>query len=519
MTLGGNVGHCARRLAILACLLAPSAVHAQLAPVGVPAGVFRVDLDGALEVWDHRWLDGKRQPLGADLSSPAAGSDLFPFLSDADARIARITGLSSFRLNLGALQSDAQAENNRGFLGLALGLTRSITVFGRVPLVQVKVETHFALDSTSGNAGPNPGSGAQAAFFQELDASLTALANRIAAGNFDGNPALKAQAQSTLAAGSSLRDDLFGLLADAATASPFVPLATSDAGTAIGNRVADLQTTLATDFGVSGFTATPALPTERISPENFVDFLRDPAGPIATRPGGYKVTFRGDAEAGLALTLVDHWDRGAHRGGLRTAVEGLVRFPTGQVAPPDRLISLGTGDGQTDLEFRVTNDLGAGRWGLRAEAMYNLQLASDYLVRVAPPTQPFVPIDRLSAVHRDPGNVVSIAVRPIFRLTPTFAVEGTAMHWSRGEDKVSYLAPADSIPGVDASVLAQDTKASATVLGIGVTFSSPGRFRPGGNGMPVDASWGYERVVSTSGGIVPDSHVMRARLRFYLTLF
>ena len=50
-------------------------------------GVVRVELDGTMDIWDHRWRDGAREPLGADLSSPALGSDLLPFLSDADARI------------------------------------------------------------------------------------------------------------------------------------------------------------------------------------------------------------------------------------------------------------------------------------------------------------------------------------------------------------------------------------------------------------------------------------------------
>jgi hypothetical protein len=220
------VGHCARRLAVLACLLAPSAVRAQLAPVGVPAGAVRVDLDGAVDIWDHRWLDGKRQPLAADLSSPALGSDLLPSLGDADARIGRITGLSGYRLNLGALTADAQAEEGHGFLGLALGITRAITVFGRIPLVRARVQTHFALDPAGADAGLNPGSDQQTAFFQQFDASLTALGDRLAAGDFDGDPALKARAQSTLDAGTSLRDDLFGL-SDPVTASPFVPTATS----------------------------------------------------------------------------------------------------------------------------------------------------------------------------------------------------------------------------------------------------------------------------------------------------
>jgi hypothetical protein len=31
----------------------------------------------------------------------------------------------------------------------------------------------------------------------------------------------------------------------------------------------------------------------------------------------------------------------------------------------------------------------------------------------------------------------------------------------------------------------------------------------------VDAGWTYERVVGASGGIVPDVHRIRARLRLY----
>jgi hypothetical protein len=513
------VGHCVRRLAVLACLLVPSALRAQLAPVGVPAGILRVDLDGALESWDQRWRDGAREPLGADLSSPAAGSDFFPSLGDADARIGRITGLPDFRLNLGTLTTDAVADVGRGSLGLALGLTRSLTVFGNIPLVQARVQSAIQLDAATADAGVNPGAAEEAGFFQELDASLTALSGRIAAGDFDADPALKARAQATLDAGSALRSDLFGLLADPVTASPFVPTATSPAGTAIGSRVAGLQTTLATDFGVAGFTTGVALPDTPVTRDDIVGLLGDPAGPIVLRTAESKVTFRGDAEAGLALTLADHWDRGARRGGFRAAVEGLVRFPTGRVARPDRLLALGTGDGQTDVELRLTTDLGAGRWGLRAEGMYNRQLAADYLVRVAPPTQPLAGIDLLSVVRRDPGDVVSLAVRPFFRLAPTLAIQGSAMRWSRGADEVGYLTPADSVPGVSASVVAQDTKASATVLGIGITYSSPGRLRPGGKGLPVDASWTYERVVAASGGIVPDSHRTRAGLRVYFDLF
>ncbi|MEO7476316.1 MAG: hypothetical protein ABIY46_13375, partial [Gemmatimonadales bacterium] len=289
-----------RRLPLLFCLLAPSAAGAQLAPVGVPAGVVRLDLDGGIDIWDRRWRDGERQPLGADLSSPALGSDLLPSLGDADARIGRITGLAGYRLNLGTLTTDAQAEDSRLYFGAAIGLTRSITIFGRMPLVRVRVQSAFRLDPTAADAGLNEGSASQAAFFQEFDASLATLGARIAAGDFDGDPALRARAQTTLDAGGALRTDLFGLLSDPATASPYVPTAASTAGTTVLTRVTDLQTTLATDFGVSGFTTAPALPTDPVGADAFVASISDPAGPIATRPGESKLTFRGDAEAGVA---------------------------------------------------------------------------------------------------------------------------------------------------------------------------------------------------------------------------
>ena len=138
---------------------------------------------------------------------------------------------------------------------------------------------------------------------------------------------------------------------------------------------------------------------------------------------------------------------------------------------------------------------------------------------MASPRQPLASIDLLSVVRRDPGDVTTLAVRPFFRLAPTLAIQGSAMHWSRGADEASYPSPADSVPGVAASVVADDTRASATVLGIGLTYSNPGRLRPGGSGLPVDAGWMYERVVHASGGIVPDRHRMRAMLRLYFGVF
>jgi hypothetical protein len=512
------VGYGARCLGVIVCLSAPSVARAQLAPVGVPSGALRFEVDGTFDSWDKRFFDGQKEGVGADLSGPL-DSDLLPILAPYDAIVQRATGLGGLRLNLGALTTDAQADVSTAVLGLTLGVTRSIAVFGRLPLARTRVQTNLDLDTASANAGLNPGTAAQDPFFAQFDVALSTLEAQIAAGAYDGDPARRALADATLTQGDTLFGDLFMLLGDPGTASLVIPTGGSEAGAALAARIVALQATLDTDLGIGGFSTGPALPAAPVTADDVVSIVSDPSGPIGIRTGASEVTFRGDAEAGLALTIADRWDRGGRRGGFRAAVEGLLRFPTGVRARTDRLLAIGTGDGQTDVELRGVVDLGTGNVGIRLEGGYNRQLAGDVLERVAPPSQPFPARSLLTAVRLDPGDVTTLAVRPFFRLARTFALIGSLERWSKGLDAVEYRSEADAIPGVDASVLAQETDASATLLSFGVTYSNPGALRPGGTGLPVDGGWTYERIVSASGGIVPDTHRIRARLRVYFDLW
>jgi len=505
-----------RRLWIVACLFAPSPAWAQLPPVGLPGGVVRLDLDGSLETFDRRFLHGNRESYAADLSSPALGSDRIPSLADADARVGRIIGNASYRLNLGGLTTDALADVGKGSLGLSLGLTDQITLFGRLPLVRTRVQPTTRLNPASADAGLNADEATHAAFFGGLDAALATLSSKLAAGDYNADPARLALAQATLTAGTVLRGDLFGLLADPATASPVVPTSTSSTGAAVLTRITDLQNTLASSLDVPGFTAVPTLPTDPLGDDGLGQIL---AGPLALRVGQSGVTFRGDAEAGAALTLIDRWDLGARRGGFRLAVSGLVRFPTGRIDQTDRPLDIGSGDGQTDIQVDAVADLGAGRFGARVGGSYVRQLASDVLARVTGPGQPFVGPDRLTRVRRDPGDVLALEARPFYRLARTLALQVGVQHWTRKADQVSYSTSGDALPGVDASLLAEESGANATVLSVGITYANPGGLRPGGTGLPVDATWNYERVLRAGSGRVPDSHAVRGRLRLYFGLW
>jgi hypothetical protein len=185
----------------------------------------------------------------------------------------------------------------------------------------------------------------------------------------------------------------------------------------------------------------------------------------------------------------------------------------------DSPLDIGTGDGQTDIQVDLVADLGAGAFGARLGGSYVRQLPASVQLRVAPPSQPFVGPDRLTFVRRNPGDIIAINVQPFFRLARTIALQAGVQHWSRKVDQVSYRSPVDALPGVDPGVLAEERAANATLLSAGITYSNPGGLRPGGTGLPVDASWAYERVLRSGSGRVPDSHRVRGQFRVYFGLW
>jgi hypothetical protein len=164
-------------------------------------------------------------------------------------------------------------------------------------------------------------------------------------------------------------------------------------------------------------------------------------------------------------------------------------------------------------------DIGTGVVGARLTGSYLRQLPSDIALRVTSPSQPFVGPQRLTIVRRDFGDIVAFGARPFYRLARTFALQAGVEHWSRKSDAVTYATPSGAIAGVDAGVLAEESSANATMLSLGVTYANPGALRPGGKGMPVDASWTYERVLRSGGGRVPDTHAVRGRFRVYFRLW
>lgn len=507
-------------------------LSAQLAPVGAPKGTLRFDIGGMFQSADQRIFDGNTEDYLADFGRGTSVRDGLPSLAAADALIAGIVAQPNYRLNLGIQRANGQLTVGTGTIGVALGITRKITIFANVPFVTTRVQAHVGIDPANSDGGVNPAHptfgtpAAQAladAFFTAFTNALAALDTRIANGTYAGDPGLEAIANSISARGASLQADLFNLTRDAG-ASPFVPTSGSATGQEIIGVIRGLQDTLSSTLGVTGtgFNADPVLADARLNDAEFADYLASTGDTVTAVPlAEAKVSRMGDMDIGAIFTVIDRFDRpGKKLGGFRLAVTGLLRLPTGQLDDPNNLIDVGTGNGRYEVGVSGTADVGAGRIGTRLQGGYLLRLAALRVRRVAPLDDPFATAE-LSNINENAGDVLSLSARPFFRLAPGLALHGLVDYYRVGADAAEYNSPSDVIPGVSASVL-EEGQRTALAVGGGITYvgRAAHECEPGRKcGWPIEAAWNYSTVVRATGGRVTKFRTTRLEIRWYQRLW
>lgn len=506
----------------------PTRLPGQIAPLGVPAGYARLEVNGGFDWANERYRDGTRESLAAPLTSPALGQVAIPTLVDADRRIAGLIGITGYQMNLGRSTGSGQSSRGVGELGLALGLLRQVTLVGRMSLVQAWNRQDLALAAETGDAGVNAAdptlgdaAGAQAAqlFSTNFNNALATLEGRIAGGAYDGDPATLALAEETLASGRLLADSLSALLIDPASVAAFLPLATSFAGSALNGRVSTVQATLSGPLGVPGFTDPVPLPDGAATADDVRRYATGTGGPIAYEEfTSSKLIGPGDVSVGAVFTPVDRWD--APRGqGLRLALEGTVRLPTGQAADVNDALATATGAGTTRLEGRGALDLGWGTFGARVSAGFAAQTAHTYERRVGAPVEALVPAVRRATVRQSGGSEWRVGVAPHLRVARFFALQATGAYARRNALDFAYATAADSVPGVPASVLGQSSGASRVELGVGAIYSSGGQRPDGSPYRALDAGWAWRTIVASSGGIQTKWSGMELYFRYYARFF
>ncbi len=513
-----------RAVALLSGFVAvPTA--AQLAPLTAPKGLLRLDFGGRFDNWDQRYRNGVKQDAGSDFTfDPFEGRFLAP-LDSAQAALRRVTGVQDISLSLGRTASSMLVNVGTASIGAAYGLTSRLTIFGTVPIVRVRVQNRFDLDTLSATAGFNPadptfgspaGAGQTAGFLAELQSALTSISAKLGSGVFDNNPVRKALAQQILSTGTPLSTNLKAFLPTVT----FLPVMGSPAAGALTAPIESLRASIETlaELGVT-LVSSPALPARGPTSADFEDFATNPAGPLQARAFVPPVLqYLGDIEVGTAFTWLDH--RPVRSGfAIRSVVVGTVRLRTGQLDRADNFFDIGTGDRQPDVQGDVVTDIARGRLGARLTARYVLQLSGRQERRLSSPDRPFALASTLAAVEWNPGEIIEGSFEPFMRIAPTLALSAGVRYWSKGADRYTYVRNQAPIDGTSPDVLSAGSAQNAVSLQAGLTFSHDGARRDGTRGLPMDAWLRWEMIASSSEGRVPATQSVSLMLRLYRKLF
>jgi hypothetical protein len=503
-------------------LLAPLATaRAQLPLLTAPSGTLRIELGGGFFPTDRLRVDGANMPLGSRLTGPFDASAT-PLLGQVATDLAGVLGRPASSLSLGSLTAVAEQQRGVGTIGLGLGITRRLTLSVVVPIVSVRTQLQLRPDVSGATVGLNPadlalgtagGIAQTTAFFTAFDGAITSLGGRIAEGDYT-DPAQLALAQETLGRATALRTNLYRLLADPVRSAAVLPTATSGDGAALLELIGTLDATLVGSLGSDAIGTTPALPTTVLTTSDLDALLSAPSGFGIESPEDIPPVGLGDVEVALTAEVLRRGTPG-DAGWLAAWVRGGARLSTGRAPRPAYLLDQGSGDGQPDIELGGTIEAGRRRIGVRADALFTMQLSGTVLDRPGGRDQLLRPARSESLFSRNPGDLLTVTVQPFFRVVPHLAITGLVQHQRRGTDGIAWADPAQAIDGIDLGSLVVGSSANATRVGVGLSYVHDGMSREGILRMPVEAGFSIERTVGSSRGVVTAPLTTRLVFRVY----
>ena len=478
------------------------------------AGALRVTFDPRIEFWDEEFVDGTRVRLGAALTGdPVLASPGLPALLLLDENIRTAGALPTFASSLGAARLSVLSQRRVTPLTLDFGITDRIAVGVSVPLVRTYVREAFSFDTAGrGNLGLNPllanaGAAAQyATFFTQFDGALATAGCPDAA---SCPPGFLSEARG---AHDALRRAVYGT--GTGGGAPFLPVAGSEGAAAVDSQVARIQRELQATYGDSSFGSTFLFPADTIDAATFTTALTDTTLGFGTRPFADTPPderfWLGDVELSARVQAV--------RTATYVATVGLVwRLGTGHQPPAGDPLALAAGDGQTDLEGELVQELTLWRrlW-LNLSLRGILQRPGERDRRVAPAAAFLVRPQLAAPVTWDPGDYVAVDFAPMYRFHPQFAAGVTLGYFTKGEDRHTYRTAQDSIDlgtrvgaPLPASLLDGGTAASRTRAGITASYVGP----------VFETGFAAERTISAGAGRVPAAWTFRLVLRAKRKLF
>jgi len=452
--------------------------------------------------------------LGAPLTGdPVLASPGLPALLLLDQNIRTAGALPTFASSLGRARLSVLSQRRVTPLTLDFGITDRIAVGVTVPLVRTYVRESFTFDTAGhGNLGLNPllsdaGAAAQyATFFTQFDGALAAAACPDVS---SCPPGFLSEAR---AAHDALRQAVYGT--GTGGGAPFLPVAGSEGAAAVDSQIARIQRELQATYGDSTFGGTFLFPADTIDAATFTTALTDSTLGFGTRPFAdtpqNERFWLGDVEVAARVQAV--------RTASYLATVGFVwRLGTGHQRSAGDPLALDAGDGQTDLEGELVQELTLWRrlW-LNLSLRGALQRPGERERRVAPSAAFLVRPQLAAPLTWDPGDYVAVDFAPMYRFHPWFAAGFTFGYFARGEDRYTYRTAQDSIDlatrvgvALPASLLDGGTATHRSRVGITASYVGP----------VFETGFAAERTVSAGAGRVPAAWTFRLVLRAKRKLF
>lgn len=475
---------------------------------------------------------GQLESLGARLSTDSLGPRWLEALGGLSTSLPQLTGGPVAPLSLGALETEVEVSTYVTPITLEYGLTSRLALRAVVPYVKNRVEVYPRPNprGVTGNVGPNPWFLVAEArtrnqqVITELQGAATALQTALT--NCLGSSAPSCAAINADRASATTLVQTAGVVAGATQAvygstsargSVAVPLAGTPLHAAVEARLADLNAQFAAFLGAAPagqWIAARPVAAAPLGYDGLQRILADTAGGILARPlTDVEHSHLGDLEIGAKMVLVDSYrhDIGLPAppgGGIRLAVAGIYRLPTGQPDNADDFADIGTGDAQADLEGRAYLDLIAGpRFWASIVARYGIQQADEIPLRI-PRTadEPFPGAYRLQQVNRDLGDFFEFEVAPRFTPNEGLALSANYRYRQKAADSYTgtFTTPTVGIDpfapvAYDAALLATGTRQSEHRLGAALTYSTVRGYAQRQSRWPLEISLLHTRVAGGEG--------------------
>ena len=545
-------------IALLAAVPFDASAQAVLGPqddaLVLPRGALRIRVLNQWARFNERYgmntpgrQDGDLEPLGVDFNLDTIGVEQFPRVAPVQAGLRQLTGITDFTLSLGRTVVNSEVTVAATPIVAEVGLTSRLSVGVVVPFVRTRNEIFFDAnpDGIEGNVGFNPALASDAA--RQANATLvTAFANNTAAlqgmiAGCQANPGASPSCPAVLANGPTLAAaatqfsggiaQLYGI--NASASNPFVPIENTTAQLAIEARVAAFSA----NFQAFGLPAITGRPTPAMARLNVADAQRilteAPFGVSADALETVDRTHIGDIEIGAKYLLFDSFvNRGTSRltpSGInfRASVGGIVRLGTGEPDSPRNFVDVGTGNGQTDVEFRAYSDVLIGRhFWTSFIGRYGIQMKDENEQRIFEvPEKTLTASYRQQVVERDLGDYYELEANPRWVLNDYFSATAHYMFRHKFEDKYSGTFVIDSATTgfgeltLNASNLNQQTEMKEHRLGGGVSFSTVAAFQKGKMKIPLEVTYFHYQTTRGWGGNQPKIFSDQIQVRVYTRLF